>query len=147
MNPLRFLEAIHGHFGILAAASLLHPAILLRRGQQLSRGSRWALCLATAFAITAFSFGIGIYESYRTTVKRGLFLIYPRAGFLFETKEHLALVVVSLATGGLICALLAPPEARSLRKAAAASYFSAFVLASLVCVLGTYVAGVHSFAE
>jgi hypothetical protein len=147
MNPLRILEALHGHAGVLAAAALYHPAILLRRGQQLSRGARYALALSTGFAITAFALGISIYESYRSSVKQNLFRIDMKAGFFFETKEHLAFIVIVLALGALGCAFSAPKEARSLRQAAAAAYLTAALLATTVCLLGTYVAAVHTFPE
>jgi hypothetical protein len=147
MTFYRILASIHGHLGVLAAAALTHPMFLLRRGQQLSRGSRLSLILSTLFAVLAFSFGIAIYEGYRSSVKRVLFVMNERAGFLFETKEHLAFAVVALALGGAACALLAPPEDRQLRKAAAAAYFSAAAIAITVCVLGTYVAAVHGFPE
>lgn len=147
MTLIRVLEAMHGHMGVLAAASLVHPAILMRRGQQLSRGARWAISLSTAFAVSAFSMGIFIYEDYRSTVKRELFRMSRTAGYLFETKEHLAFAVVTLATGALVCAWMAPPESRRLRQASAAAYLSSALLAALVCVLGTYVAAVHTFPE
>lgn len=94
-----------------------------------------------------FSLGITLYNAYRMYLKQGLFLIGMRAGYLFETKEHLAFVVVSLATGALVCAFVAPREARNLRRAAAAAYLSAALMAMVVCALGTWVAAVHSFPE
>lgn len=147
MNVWRLIEALHGHIGVLAAIALLHPAILLRRGQQLSRGARWSLALSTGFSIAAFSLGISIYDAYRTMVKQRLFLIDVRSGLLFETKEHLAFVVVALATGALICAFVAPKEARDLRRAAAATYLTAAITAGVVCVLGSWVTAIHTFAE
>jgi hypothetical protein len=147
MNGDRVLETIHGHLGVLAAASLYHPAILMRRGQQLSRGARWAVGLATGFAVAAFSMGLVIYEDYRSVVKRELFEIRYGAGLLFETKEHLAYAVVTMALGAGAAAFLAPPEARRLRQASAAMYLSAALLATGVCALGTVVAAVHSFPE
>jgi hypothetical protein len=147
MTLYRVLEALHGHIGFLASAALLHPAILLRRGQQLSRGSRWSLALTTVFAVIAFSMGLVIYEGYRSSVRRVLFTIDRRAGYFFETKEHLAFAVVTLSVGAAACAFLAPPENRQLRRAAAAAYFSATLLALTTCLLGTYVAAVHTFPE
>ena len=82
---LRILESIHGFIGVLAAASLFHPAILLRKGQQLSRVSRLAVIFATLFAVAAFGAGIFIYEDYRQQVMRHLFRASVDAGFLFET--------------------------------------------------------------
>jgi hypothetical protein len=143
----RILETVHGHAGILATAGLIHPALLLRRGQQLSRGSRIAVVLATLFAVLAFSLGIVIYEDYRSVVKRSLFRASFNAGLRFETKEHLAYAVVMLALSGAVCALVAPRESRRLRQAAAATYLTAALLSGLVCVLGTYVSAVHGFPE
>lgn len=144
---LRIFESLHGHLGVLAAASLFHPAVLLRKGQQLSRGSKLAVILATLFAVSAFGGGVFIYEDYRQLVKRNLFRASTQAGFFFETKEHLAYGVVALALGAAVCALLAPKEARHLRKASAAAYFTAAVLATGVCLLGTYVAAIQGFPE
>ena len=147
MNAVRILETVHGHLGVLSAASLLHPAILMRRGQQLSRGARWAIGLATAFAVSAFSMGIVIYENYRSNVKQGLFIIDNQAGYLFETKEHLTFAVVTVSLAAAVCAFTAPRERRDLRQAAAAAFLTASLIATTVCVLGTYVAAVHTFHE
>ncbi len=145
MTGLRLLESIHGHLGILATAALVHPAILLRHGKPLTRRNRWALSLAAAFSIAAWSAGIFIYGDYRRLVKRGLFQASVRAGLFFETKEHLALGVVCLASGALVAALMAPRDAKSLRRTAALVFGLAAALSALVAGLGTYVASVHGF--
>ena len=147
MTALRILTSVHGMLGVLAAAALFHPAILMRRGQALSRGARWSIGLSTAFAIAAFSLGIAIYESYRSSVKYMLFRANVKAGYLFETKEHLAFVVVSLAAGACLCAFASPRNARSLRQAAAATYLSAAMVATVVVCLGVYVTAIHTFPE
>jgi branched-subunit amino acid transport protein len=143
----RVLEAVHGHVGVLAAAALLHPAILMRKGKTLSRGARYSIVLSTLFAVSAFALGIFIYEDYRTSVKRALFGLNMQAGYLFETKEHLAYAVVTLSVGAACCALMAPNKDRHLRTAAAAAYLTAALLATTVAGLGTYVAAIHTFAE
>ncbi len=145
MTALRILESIHGHFGILAAAALLHPAILLRRGRALSRGLSWAVLLTTLVTVVAFATGVFIYGDYRAHVKRPLFLEDPAAGLLFETKEHVAWAVVALALGGGTAALFAPRGARRVRQGAAVVYAVAALLCVLTVAIGTYVAAVGGF--
>ena len=139
------LESVHGHVGVLAAAALLHPAILLRKGKPLTSRNRWSVAGATLFSVAAFSTGILIYEDYRAQVKRPMFLASFRAGTLFEIKEHLAVIVISLALGALVCAWVAPRDGNSLRKAAAHSYAMAAILCAAVVAMGTYVAAVQGF--
>lgn len=143
----RVLESVHGLFGVLAAAALLHPAISLRRGLPLSRGMRWSLGLTTAVVAGAFALGLTIYEDYREVVKRGLFAKAPEVGFLFETKEHLAFAVLALALGGGVAALVAPRDGRELRRAAGTLFALAFVGCCVVVGLGVYIAAVASFPE
>ncbi len=146
-NGLALLASIHGYFGVLAAAALLHPAILLRKGAPLSRGGRWSLALTALVTSIGFGLGISLYGSYRSQVKRALFTDSIHAGLLFETKEHLAVLVISLALGATVAALTAPRDARDLRRVAALL----FAFAALACLatasLGTYVASVRSFAS
>ena len=54
---------------------------------------------------------------------------------------------MALALGAAVCVLVAPKEARHLRKAAAAAYLTAAVLATAVCAMGTYVASIKGFPE
>jgi hypothetical protein len=143
----RLLESMHGHLGVLAAVALLHPAILLRRGLPLSRGGRWAVGLTGVVTALAFGLGVGIYEAYRELVKRSLFQADREVGLLFETKEHLAWAVVSLAVGGVAAAFLAGPRDRDLRRGAALAFALAALLCFVVVGLGTYVASVRSFPE
>lgn len=146
MNPLALWTAIHGYLGVLAAAALLHPAILLRRGSPLSRGGRWSVGLTALVTTLGFSLGIFLYGSYRAEVKRPLFTESIRAGLLFETKEHIAVGVVALTLGAALAALYAPRDARTIRRVAALL----FVFAALACIatasLGSYVTAVRSFA-
>lgn len=146
MNSLGLWTSIHGHLGVLAAAALLHPAILMRRGAPLSRGARWSISLTAIVTTLGFSLGVLLYGSYREQVKRALFSESIRAGLLFETKEHLAIAVVALTLGAAAAALGAPRDAREIRKTAALL----FAFAALACIatasLGSYVTAVRSFA-
>ncbi|HZO16380.1 MAG TPA: hypothetical protein VFB62_24065 [Polyangiaceae bacterium] len=144
---LRLFETIHGHFGVLAAAALLHPAILLRKGKPLTRGMQLAVVLSTTAVVLAFATGLWIYPSYRDFVRPSLFRASARAGFLFETKEHLAFAVMALSIGACACVLLAPREARALRKAAAASYAVGAGLCVITVCLGSYIASVQGFSS
>ena len=144
---LRIAESVHGHLGVLAAVALMHPAILMRRGLPLSRGARLSVILTTLVTIAAFAMGLSIYEDYRDLVKRELFMRAPDVGYLFETKEHLAWAVLSLALGAGVAALAAPRNKPRLRQAAAAAYAVAAVLCIVVVALGTYVASVASFPQ
>jgi peptidoglycan/LPS O-acetylase OafA/YrhL len=141
----RVLESVHGHLGALAVVALVHPAILLRRGLPLSRGARWAVALSTATTLAAFGLGVGIYEQYRATVKRDVFAASRTVGFLFETKEHVGYAVAALALGACVAALVAPPQAVAVRRAAAAAYAIGAVLCLVVAGLGTFVASVAGF--
>jgi hypothetical protein len=141
----RVLEAVHGHFGILAIAALLHPAILLRRGSPLSRGARWSIALTTLATAIAFGMGVGIYEHYRATAKRVIFLEDRTIGLLFETKEHLGFAVIALALGACLAALVAPRSAVGVRRACALTYVAASILCGVVVALGTLVASVQGF--
>lgn len=143
----RLIESLHGHVGILALALLIHPAILLWRGAPLSRGGRWAVGLSGLMTTLAFGIGVGIYGAYRSLVKPGLFTADASAGWLFETKEHLGYVAVTLAIGATLLALLAPPKAAELRRAAARLYVAATIATLLTAALGTWVASVRGFPE
>jgi hypothetical protein len=142
---LRILESIHGHFGALAVIALVHPAIVLRRGCPLSRGARLSVWLTTLTCGAAFGLGVFIYGDYRALVKADLFRISAHVGFLFETKEHLAFATLALALGAGAAALLAPPEAREVRRLSAVLYAAAAVLCLVVAALGTFVRSVHGF--
>lgn len=145
MTLERLLQAVHGHAGILAAAALLHPAILLRAGKPLGRRNVWSVLLATALATGAWASGAWIYADYRAQVKRPLFLTNERAGLLFETKEHVAVLVVAFALGACVTALVAPRGATSLRRSAALAYATAAVACVVVSALGTWVTAVRGF--
>lgn len=146
MRWLVLLQSVHGYFGVAALALLVHPAILLRTGKPMSRGQRWAVALATIVTAVAFSAGIYIYEDYRSLVKRTLFTKARDMGYLFESKEHLAFCVASLALGAGIAALMAPRSAGSLRRGAAVLFGVAAVLCFVVVTMGLAVSSVAGFA-
>ena len=145
MNTLRVLERIHGHLGVLGAAALLHPTILLWKGQPLSRRLRIAMSLGLSLITAALALGLFFYGDYRALVKRELFTENPMVGLLFETKEHLSYAAFTLAWGATLAAFLAPPDAPGLRRAAARVFAAAFVCAVVVVVLGVWVASTRSF--
>lgn len=145
MNLLALLQSVHGYVAVLSTAALLHPAILLRRGKPLSRRNAWAVVGAAVATTTTFGLGIALYGDYRSSVKRRLFAESLRAGLLFETKEHLALLVLCLTLGGAFAALVAPRERNDLRKAAALFFALAAAACLITLGLGAGVAAVHGF--
>lgn len=145
MTWIRLLETVHGHLGVLAAAALLHPAILMRRGLPLSRGGWWSVALTTTVTCLAFGTGLAIYGDYREVVKPELFREAPEVGLLFETKEHLAWMVLSIALGAGVASLMAPRRAGGVRRAAAALYAVAALLCLAAAALGSWVASVRGF--
>ena len=145
METLRVLKSLHGHCGVLATAALLHPAILLRHGRPLSRSLRIAIVLTTCLVLIAFGLGIGIYDDYRVYVKRRLFQLAPDAGYLFETKEHLAWAVLSLSFGAGVAALIAPRKEIRIRQVSALAYAIAALLCAFVSAIGIYVSSIYSF--
>jgi hypothetical protein len=142
---LRFATSTHGHIGALAAVALLHPAFLLWGGRPATRGVRWTIGLATSLVILAYAMGIGLYADYRDQVKRALFREDAVAGFLFETKEHLAFVAVVLALGAILPSLLEGPDNADLRKLAARCWAGAALACWIVGGLGTWVESIRGF--
>ncbi len=130
------LAHIHGHFGVLAAAALVHPALLLRTRRR-ALGASWG---AATLAAVAFGGGLFIYPDYRKTVRRALFAAHPALGWAFERKEHLAVAVVALAVAGAF--LQSGPEVSDgrLRVAAQRAFAAAALLAWVVVALGVAVA-------
>lgn len=146
LDPLRLIEHVHGHVGWLAAAALVHPAIVLRRRR---RRAHLAVALSTALVTSASAIGAWLYVSYREELRRELFVQAPAVALLFERKEHLAFGAVVLAWAGAAAywaAARAPEPRRELLRTAS---FRAFVasagLAIVVAVLGTVVAVYKSF--
>lgn len=142
---LPLLEHLHGHLGVLAVALLFHPAILLWRGQPLSRGGRWAVSATLAMVVVAFAFGLWIYPPYRDLVRHDLMLIDPDAALLFEVKEHLAWGALASALGAGCAALVAPRSAIETRKIAARAFAASATLATSTGLLGIHIAALHTF--
>lgn len=143
MSGLRFLAQLHGHIGWLAAASLLHPAFVLRGGR-----GRGVAIAASGLTLFTFGFGSALYPSYREEVKRALFVNHPTVGWAFERKEHLAFSAVALAVAGLLAVRVAdtrPELGDAALRLARRAYAAAFVFAVLVAAIGTWVASVRSF--
>lgn len=144
---LRVLERVHGHLGWLAAAALVHPAVLLRRP---GRRAPLAASLATALVTIAAALGALIYPDYRARLKQGIFVHAPRIGWLFERKEHLAAGAVLLAWAGLAAHLATlrlaeTPTRTALWRASRLAYAGSAALAVATGVLGVIVAAYRSF--
>jgi hypothetical protein len=144
---LRALEHIHGHLAWLSIAALLHPAILLRNPK---RRARLAVALTTSFVVMTALLGAYIYPDYRARIKQHIFIELPKLGWMFERKEHLAVGVVALALVGCLAHLSLPvisgeDAKRAIARLAHRSFVAAFVLATLVGILGVSVASYKSF--
>jgi hypothetical protein len=143
----RVVEHVHGHLGWLAAAALLHPAILLARR---NRRAVLACLLATALATATGFLGFLLYPDYRRAIKPVLFEESPRIGWAFERKEHLAIAAIALAWAGL-GAHWSEPRAHdaasraTLRRAAWLAYAAAAALATAAAILGVLVATHRTF--
>jgi len=146
LDPVRLFEHVHGHLGWLGAATLIHPAIVLRSR---TRRAHLAVASSTGFVTVAAAIGMGIYVAYRERLKQGIFIHAPSVGLLFERKEHLAFGAVMLAWAGA-AAYFAAPRAPSdtrqrLRSLAFHAYCASAALAVLVAILGTVVATYRTF--
>ncbi len=146
LDPLRLIEHVHGHLGWLAAAALLHPAILLRNPR---RKAPLSVGLSTAIVTATGALGVFLYGPYRDRLKQRIFLDAPQVGLLFERKEHLAFGAVLLAWSGVIAYFVADrarDEVRSpLRKFAFRAFVLATALAFATAALGTVVATYKTF--
>ncbi len=146
LHAIRLLEHTHGHLGWLAAAALLHPAILLRNRK---RKAHLSVFLATAFVTLVGSLGVLLYGPYRDILKQRLFIDAPAIGLLFERKEHLAFGAVVLAWGGAAAYAVAAGAREEVREPLRTFAFRAFVAATALAVgtavLGTVVAGFRTF--
>ena len=145
-TALRLLEHAHGHLGVLAAAALVHPALMLRR----RRRSRALAPAAAATALATLTGVLGglLYPHYRQLVKPVLFARWPLIAWTFERKEHLGVAAVLLAWAGL-AALLAE-RADDARSAAAlrpahVAYVAAAIAAAYAAALGTLAAAHATF--
>lgn len=146
LDPIRLTEHVHGHIGWLAAAILLHPAIVLRNR---TRRAHLAVGLAAAFVTVAGGLGCWLYVAYRDKLKQALFQTSPFVGLLMERKEHLAFGAVLLAWAGATAYFAAPraePETRALLRTIAYRAFAASAaLAIVVAALGTFIAVTKTF--
>ena len=146
LDAARLTEHLHGHAGWLAAALLVHPAIVLRNRE---RRAHLAVGLATALVTIVAAVGCVLYVSYRARLKADIFQHAPSIGLAFERKEHLAFGAVVLAWAGgaaYVAAMRATPETRErLRTIAFHAYCASAALAIVVAVLGTIVASYRSF--
>jgi ABC-type Mn2+/Zn2+ transport system permease subunit len=147
LDPLRLAEHVHGHLGWLAAALLVHPAIVLRDRR---RRAHLAVILAFAFVTVASAMGAWIYVAYRDQLRRAIFLSWPAIGLLMERKEHLAFASVVFVWAGT-AAYFGAPRAKedsmreTLRTIAYRAFVCAAALAIVVALLGTIVAVHKSF--
>ena len=96
---LRALAHVHGHMGWLAVAALAHPAWLLRNPK---RKTHFGTLFSTLLITLSFVFGSLLYPAYRRLIKHDLFVSNPAIGWWFERKEHLAFGAMILAWIGLI---------------------------------------------
>lgn len=146
LDPARLVEHVHGHLGWLAAAALLHPAIVLRRR---GRRAHLAVVLSTGFITTAAAVGVWLYVAYRQRLKQAIFREGATYGWLFERKEHLAFGAVVLAWAGTVAYFASRrasvPLAGSLQTFAFRAFVCAAALAITVAVLGTTVAIFRTF--
>jgi hypothetical protein len=146
LEPLRLIEHIHGHLGWLAAAVLVHPAVVLRSR---TRRAHLAVGFAAGFVTVTAAIGLWLYVAYRERLKQGIFMHAPAVGLLFERKEHLAFGAVLLAWAGTAAYFTAPRAEEGTRLLLRTIAFRAFcassALAVLTAVLGTVVAAYRTF--
>lgn len=146
LDATRLMEHVHGHLGWLAAATLAHPAIVLRSH---TRRAHYAVGLSTVFVTVTAGIGVALYEAYRERLKQGIFMHAAPIGLLFERKEHLAVGAVLLAWAGAAAYFAAPsaaePTRGHLRTIAFRAFCASASLAVLVAILGTIVAVYRTF--
>jgi len=147
LDPLRLTEHVHGHLGWLAAATLVHPAIVLRDRK---RRAHLAVALSSSFVTVASAIGAYIYVAYREQLRPTIFATSPAIGLLMERKEHLAFASLVLAWAGAAAYFGAPrAKAETMRLTLRTIAFRAFAcsaaLAIVVAVLGTMVGVYKSF--
>ncbi len=146
VDPIRVAAHIHGHAGWLAAAALVHPAILLRDPR---RRAHLSVGLATGLATVAAALGAFIYPAYSAGLRHSIFVGAPQIGWLFERKEHLAFGAIVLVWTGALAYVAAEQGKGDLRAALRTIAFRAFALATglvvVVATLGTMVAVYKGF--
>jgi len=146
LDLVRLQEHVHGHVGWLAAATLVHPAILLRR---VNRRAHVSVALAVAVVTLAAAMGVAMYTRYRDSLRQPIFAGSAAVGYLFERKEHLAFGAVALAWAGgasyAASSWAADELRRPLRVAAHRAFVAAALFASASALLGTIVAAYKTF--
>jgi hypothetical protein len=145
-DVLRVAEHVHGHLGWLAAATLVHPAVLLRSP---TRRAHFSVALATGFATVVGALGAWLYEPYRMRVKPRIFIDARWVGMMFERKEHLAFGAIMLTWAGALAyagSFGAREETRvPLRTFAFRAFVAAAGCAIATAALGTLVASYSTF--
>jgi hypothetical protein len=140
-DVVRVAAHIHGHLGWLSAATLVHPAIILR---QKKRRAHIAVLVAALLPTLAGALGVWIYGPYRDRIKQHIFIDAPSIGLLFERKEHLAFgaILLSWAAGAayLLAIRAEDPLRGLLRTFAHRGFVASAALAVVVALLGTVVA-------
>lgn len=146
IDPVRIQEHVHGHIGWLAAISLIHPAIVLRRTK---RRAHLAVGLAVGMVTLAGGLGVSMYPDYRDRLRQSIFQHAKVIGYLFERKEHLAFGAFLLAwagTGAYLAAMKLEGDTRErLRRAAHWAFVAAAAMAVVTAALGTLVAAYKTF--
>jgi hypothetical protein len=146
LDVVRIAEHVHGHLGWLAAAALLHPAILLRN---VERRAHLSVGLSTGFATAVGTLGAWLYGPYRDRLKQHLFIETRWVGLMFERKEHLAFGAILLAWAGASAYAVAIGARDDVRAPLRAFAFRAFSvsagLALTTAALGTLVASYKTF--
>jgi hypothetical protein len=146
LDALRFPEHVHGHLGWLAAAALVHPAIVLQRPK---RKAHLAVGLAVGLVTAVGAIGVALYPAYRDNLRQPIFAHAAFYGYLFERKEHLAFGAILLSwAGGLLYTVAFRAEGSvvgPLRRASHIAFISAAALAVAAATLGTIVAAYRTF--
>jgi hypothetical protein len=146
IDPVRIQEHLHGHLGWLAAISLVHPAIVLRR---VKRRAHLAVGLSVGIVTLAGGLGAYMYPAYRDRLRQSMFQHAPAIGYLFERKEHLAFGALLLAWAGTLAYVAATKVEGGtrdrLRRAAHWSFVVAAAMAVVTAALGTVIAAYKTF--
>jgi hypothetical protein len=144
-DVVKVAQHVHGYVGWLAAAVLVHPAILLRHKK---RKAHVSVAVAALLPTLAGAIGAWTYGPYRDRIKQSIFLDAPWVGLLFERKEHLAFGAILLAWAASAAYGVATradePTRDALRTFAHRAFVAAAGLAVVVAVLGTIVASFRS---
>ncbi|TVQ91451.1 MAG: hypothetical protein EA397_10395 [Deltaproteobacteria bacterium] len=93
---------LHGLLAVLSLVLLIHPIVTLRLRRGISVWTARTADLGAAGVLATFLIGWWLYPGYRQGIKPRLLFDDPSATALFESKEHLALLVMALAVGGAL---------------------------------------------